>query len=300
MDVAALDQIQESYQRVFTPTSPVTNLRRLFGREDDFEALCQAISAGRIVALHGAGGVGKTSLAILAAALCSRKAFHYEALRGDTLDNVLYVLLKQFKLEWNAPPGGDDVESLMQAGAMLLGAGFKRVLRNDIERITVGAPSSEELDESSRKVGTVLVLDNFEQLGPKANFSSLPNFFRLVADNYPRFGLVLVGESRKIDQLIPSHELFSEKIEIQEVRELSSDSLLEIIESGCRELDIAIDSKAKDYILEESIGNLRDVHRYGQDCVQMLIERIKSPEDPKTAFIIDIQECYMAEPSSVG
>jgi len=112
-------------------------LTRLVGRADECTTIPRLLSSGRLVTLTGAGGVGKTRLALEVAA----------ALAATIFDDVVFVDLAPLR----------DPELLPAAIARALGL-----------RDAPDLPLPERLALALRTWSLLLVLDNFEHLLPAA------------------------------------------------------------------------------------------------------------------------------------
>lgn len=108
-------------------------LTSFVGRERELFETAQLLRAGRLLTLTGAGGTGKTRLALVLA----------EQVQADYADGARFVDLARL----------DDAGLVAGAIAQSLGV-----------RETVGRPLVETLSASLRKQQLLLVLDNFEHL----------------------------------------------------------------------------------------------------------------------------------------
>ncbi|MGW0806021.1 BTAD domain-containing putative transcriptional regulator [Nonomuraea sp. NPDC002799] len=175
-------------------------LTALVGREDALDEVGRLLDGARLVTLTGPGGVGKTRLAVEAAARLSRSA------AGPVTDGVWLVELGTRR---------GDVDDLAQAVAAVLG------LRGDVpaDPLGLGAPRmpADRLAAALRERRIVLVLDNCEHvIEPAAALADLllraASGLRVLATSREPLGLsgeavFLVEPLRQADAV----RLFSER-----------------------------------------------------------------------------------------
>jgi predicted ATPase len=134
-----LDRMQEKDRELlsrwvgFTPNNLPSQLTRFIGREEDLVRVIELISSARLITLTGAGGSGKTRLALQAA----------EAVLDDFTDGVFFVGLAPIR----------DSALVMPTIGQVLGV-----------RESVDTPLIETLKVQLRGRHMLLLLDNFEQV----------------------------------------------------------------------------------------------------------------------------------------
>lgn len=126
------------------PAAPLTSLTSLVGRDDAVHEVGRLLSTARLVTLTGAGGVGKTRLALAAAARLA------DTCASDFRDGVRLVELAGHRT--------DDPDDIAEAVARQVASALG--LRDD--PATPGA--GDQLAAALRERRTLLILDNCEHV----------------------------------------------------------------------------------------------------------------------------------------
>lgn len=245
--------------QVFSPASPIKQKDFFFGRINQLNKILEAIiEEGQHAILYGDRGVGKTSLANIMAT--SYTNLYPVKVTCNRLDN--------FHTLWQ------NALDCVQFSKTITGIGFNAQESKEIVRIGNQTRNIPELRPShivqilnSLPAGRLLfIFDEFDNISTKKARSTFADLIKSLSDNNSNSTIVLVGIADSIESLIGNHQSLERCLKQVKMPKMKNEECEEIIMSGLEKLDLTIDKKVKDQIIEFSSGFPHYVHllcKYG-------------------------------------
>lgn len=246
-------------RQVFSPISPIQEEDFFFGRIIQLEKVADAINEkGQHAILYGERGVGKTSLANI---MATKYTYIYPVkVTCDRLDN--------FKSLWERAFDG------IQFAKTTEGLGFRPekvkeiiTLGNQIRSISnLRASQIVNILNSLGNFRMLYIFDEFDNIQNEKVRSSFADLIKSLSDNNTNSTIVLVGIADNIEDLIGSHQSLERCLKQVKMPRMKKEECEEIIQNGIEKLELKIDDKVKNKIVEFSSGFPHYVHllcKYG-------------------------------------
>ena len=253
------EQKQLILGQVFSPTSPIQERDFFFGRINQLEKIADAINEnGQHAILYGERGVGKTSLAnIMSKSYTNLYPVKITCDRQDT-----------FKTLWERA-----FESI-QFSKTTTGLGFNSQqvteiisLKGQIENIpNLRANQLVNIFNSFGNFKTLFIFDEFDNIHNEKIRAAFADLIKSLSDNNTSSTIVLVGIADNIESLIGNHQSLERCLKQVKMPRMKSEEGTEIIVNGLRKLEIKIEQKIIDKIIEFSSGFPHYIHllcKYG-------------------------------------
>jgi energy-coupling factor transporter ATP-binding protein EcfA2 len=253
------EQKQLILGQVFSPTSPIQERDFFFGRINQLEKIADAINEnGQHAILYGERGVGKTSLAnIMSKSYTNLYPVKITCDRQDT-----------FKTLWERA-----FESI-QFSKTTTGLGFNSQqvteiisLKGQIENIpNLRANQLVNIINSFGNFKTLFIFDEFDNIHNEKIRAAFADLIKSLSDNNTSSTIVLVGIADNIESLIGNHQSLERCLKQVKMPRMKSEEGTEIIVNGLRKLEIKIEQKIIDKIIEFSSGFPHYIHllcKYG-------------------------------------
>ena len=246
-------------RQVFSPISPIQEEDFFFGRIPQLEKVADAINEkGQHAILYGERGVGKTSLANI---MATKYTYVYPVkVTCDRLDN--------FKSLWERAFDG------IQFAKTTEGLGFKPEKVKEI--ITMGNQIRSISNLRANQIVNILnslgnfrmlyIFDEFDNIQNEKVRSSFADLIKSLSDNNTNSTIVLVGIADNIESLIGNHQSLERCLKQVKMPRMKKEECEEIILNGIEKLELKIDDKVKNKIVEFSSGFPHYVHllcKYG-------------------------------------
>lgn len=246
-------------RQVFSPISPIQEEDFFFGRIPQLEKVADAINEkGQHAILYGERGVGKTSLANI---MATKYTYVYPVkVTCDRLDN--------FKSLWERAFDG------IQFAKTTEGLGFKPEKVKEI--VTMGNQIRSISNLRANQIVNILnslgnfrmlyIFDEFDNIQNEKVRSSFADLIKSLSDNNTNSTIVLVGIADNIESLIGNHQSLERCLKQVKMPRMKKEECEEIILNGIEKLELKIDDKVKDKIVEFSSGFPHYVHllcKYG-------------------------------------
>ncbi|MEQ5790469.1 ATP-binding protein [Muricauda sp. NFXS6] len=255
-------------KQVFSPTSPIKQKDFFYGRINQLNKVADAINEeGQHAILYGDRGVGKTSLANIMATsytnlypikvTCNRQD-NFRTLWENALDSVQFSR-KTDGIGFNP----QQAEEIVRIGNQL--RGIKNVRPNHIVQILNSLPAGKLL----------FIFDEFDNISTQKARSSFADLIKSMSDNNTNSTIVLVGISDSIENLIGNHQSLERCLKQVKMPKMKDEECEEIIVNGLNRLEIGIDDKVKEKIIEFSSGFPHYVHLLCKYGAKEIIENEK-------------------------
>jgi Cdc6-like AAA superfamily ATPase len=260
-------------KQVFSPSSPIKEKDFFFGLLKQLNKIADAINEeGQHAILYGDRGVGKTSLANIMATAYTN--LYPVKITCGKLDN--------FKTLW------ESALDSVQFSKTITGLGFNPQETKEIVQIGNQARNFPELRPShivqilnSLPAGRLLfIFDEFDNVSTKKARSTFSDLIKSMSDNNINSTIVLVGIADSIESLIGNHQSLERCLKQVKMPKMKNEECEEIITTGLEKLDITIDKKVKDQIIEFSSGFPHYVHLLCKYGAKEIIENEKKHFSP--------------------
>ena len=261
-------QKQIILRQVFSPVSPILEKDFFFGRISQLEKIADAINeSGQHAILYGERGVGKTSLANIMSN--SYTNLYPVKITCDRQDN--------FKTLWERA-----FESI-QFSKTTTGLGFKSEqvteitnLKNQISGIPNLRPNQlVNIINSFGNFKLLFLFDEFDNIQNEKTKASFADLIKSLSDNNKNSTIVLVGIADSIEDLIGNHQSLERCLKQVKMPRMKPEECEQIITNGLSKLNINIEKKIIDKIVEFSSGFPHYVHLLCKYGAKQLIENGK-------------------------
>lgn len=255
-------------RQVFSPVSPILEKDFFFGRINQLEKIADAINEpGQHAILYGERGVGKTSLAnIMSNSYTNLYPVKITCDRQDT-----------FKSLWERA-----FESI-QFSKTTTGLGFKSEqvteitnLKNQISGISNLRPNQlVNIINSFGNFKVLFLFDEFDNIINEKTKASFADLIKSLSDNNKNSTVVLVGIADSIEDLIGNHQSLERCLKQVKMPRMKPEECEQIITNGLSKLNLSIEKKIIDKVVEFSSGFPHYVHLLCKYGAKELIENGK-------------------------
>lgn len=230
-------------RQVFSPISPIQEKDFFYGRINQLEKVADAINEkGQHAILYGERGVGKTSLANIMAT--SYTHLYPVKVTCDRLDN--------FKSLW------ERAFDSIKFSKTTEGIGFRATkieeivnMGNQIRNIVNLRPNQMvNILNSFGDFRMLFIFDEFDNIQNEKVKSSFADLIKSLSDNNTNCTIVLVGIADNIENLIGNHQSLERCLKQVKMPRMKKEECEEIIVNGLEKLDLKIENKVKDKIVE--------------------------------------------------
>lgn len=283
------DLIERDLPLVFTPRSPVREIRFLQGRDDLIEDMRGAlIQLGSAIVIYGERGVGKTSLAQLASEkLCKElpslqgiEPIYYSVSESDTYQHILGAILPRL--------GVDKIITKVQTTST---AGERSRInlyvaeledKENTETTTAAKPLVEPLlspqvvvDHLKGKRG-VIILDDYERITDEKTRHFFPELIKKISDNRLAVTLIIVGIGDSTHDLIKVHPSVERNLTAIHVPRLTDEQIRQIAVNGFAALRLKYEPEAVEQIVRYSANFPFYTHRLCEGIVRAYVEQARN------------------------
>jgi hypothetical protein len=289
-------------RRVFVPYAPVELVELFQGRQEIIRRVVREIDTpGRHVVLYGDRGVGKTSLAGLISFFANRSeslTFYERCSSESRFDSILAGVLK--KLGITQVPSGATVESLLRAtvagpgGVGSIGAHSRKTVSLE----PVGGPfeiTPQFVSEALAGKAGLIVIDEYDRASDAATSVALAELIKHLSDEAADTKIVVVGVAESVSELFGSHPSVCRCVAEIELKRMSDQELLKILEHGFHVLGLYCDSDRMNRLVGLSDGFPHFTHLMGLMICEQVAERLVSHDDQPMAVVSDDYRLAISE-----
>lgn len=268
MAIRGLSQqkFEEIIAEYIRPSAPIDSFEHLFDRAPQLQKIEEAFnSPGRHVFIYGDRGAGKTSLAQTAAfrhhpsvgepvlTACGRSTSFASIVR-----DVVMRLVGRSELNTVDCTISGDVSALGVKAAASLTEKQRSVDGLDLN----GAASAIKEAAGKRAGKSVIVIDEFENLGSVEDRHLFAELIKQLSDRRANVSLIFCGIGKSLDDLLQGHNSAHRYIEEVKVPSppLTFSGRWEIINSACKALNLDINDDSRLRIAQVSDGFPHYIH----------------------------------------
>jgi len=240
-------------RQVFSPTSPIKEKDFFYGRINQLEKIADAINCeGQHAILYGERGVGKTSLAnIMATSYTHLYPIKITCDRTDSFKTLWQRAFESIQFSKTTTGIGFDPTATTQIVNMGI----------HLNALSIVRPSNiVSLLNSFGNFRMLFIFDEFDNIENEKTKASFADLIKSLSDNNTNTTIVLVGIADSIESLIGNHQSLERCLKQVKMPRMKKEESEEIIDNGIKKLELTIDSKVRDNIIEFSSGFPHYVH----------------------------------------
>jgi Cdc6-like AAA superfamily ATPase len=266
------DQVERlrALSEAFRPAAPIDRRALFAGRTEQLGDLFAAVDQpGQHAVVFGERGVGKTSLATVAAetlaaadVICARTTCD----RSDDFETVWKKALDELLLTTSRPGVGfaGPPREARVGGASFLGeAATPHSVKRALQRLA-----------AQRRFA--IFIDEFDRLEADEVRVLFADTIKALSDQLPNVTVVLVGVADDVDQLIADHQSIERALQLIHMPRMSRDEINEIVTRGLDAARLAIERDALERISEAADGLPHYAHLYGQLSGRITLEDLRT------------------------
>lgn len=289
-----LEQLENNYAKVFTPSSPISTLSFLKGRDNLLDDIKIAHRRkGASIVLYGERGVGKTSIAKVVFSAIKGENFYYSASALDTFDDIMRAVLLHYGAAWSPESresSNTNTRSLqpnLQVLAGELGNQNSTTAKDSILLPTSLTPQDIARRLKDKKVEGIIIFDDFERISKKSTRESFADLIKKFSDNEVPFTLMIVGVAENLVELLSGHISSERSIAQIVVPRLSNPEISKIVIDGMEKLNVEIETDIVDQITEFSANFPYYTHLLCEGCVIGLLKSVQSEKQKNFKIGVD-------------
>ncbi len=283
------DLIERDLPLVFTPRSPVREIRFLQGRDDLIEDIRGALyHLGSAVVIYGERGVGKTSLAQLASEkLCKElpslqgiTPTYYSVSESDTYQHILGAILPRLGVEKIVTKVQTTSTSGEKSRVNLYVAELED--KSHTETTTAAKPLVEPLLSPQVVVDhlkgkrALIILDDYERITDAETRRFFPELIKKISDNQLAVTLIVVGIGDSTHDLIRVHPSIERNLTAIHVPRLTDEQIRQIAVNGFAALRLKYEPEAVEQIVRYSANFPFYTHRLCEGIVRAYVAQARN------------------------
>lgn len=287
--VPVRDLIERDLPLVFTPRSPVREIRFLQGRDDLIEDMRGALyHLGAAIVIYGERGVGKTSLARLASEkLCKEmpplqgiEPIYYSVSEGDTFMHILGSILPPLGVERVVTKVQTTTTSGEKSRVNLHVAELED--KTHTETTTAARPLVEPLPSPQAIVDqlkgkrALIILDDYERISDEETRRFFPELIKKISDNQLAVSLIVVGIGDSANDLIKIHPSVQRNLTAIRVPRLTDEQIRQIAVKGFAALRLKYEPEAVEQIVRYSANFPFYTHRLCEGIVRAYVTQARA------------------------
>jgi Cdc6-like AAA superfamily ATPase len=261
---------------VFTPSAPVDEAELFSGRSEQVREVINAVfQRGQHAIIYGERGVGKTSLAnVLSSYLPDRGVGGWNTVIANcdattNFSSLWQQVAREMTVVQQDPRIGFGSET-----------SSTQLTLDSLLPLEITPDDVRHLFEKLA-MPTIIILDEMDRINDKATTTRLADTVKTLSDHSVDVTLILVGVADSVDDLIAEHRSIERALVQIQMPRMSDRELFEIVEKGLGEVQMTIESKAKQHIAKLSQGLPHFTHLLSLHAAQnaALDGRINITED---------------------
>lgn len=270
------DTLMES----FSPSAPIDRRDVFAGRRDQLAALVTVVrQRGQHAVIYGERGVGKTSLAGIAAEIARGDAFftaHVICDSGDDFASIWRKVFEEIRVTLDGQLGN----------AMQFVRDADDISPNEVRLV---------LRTLTGNARVLIFVDEFDQIASPGTKRLFADTIKILSDQAIRATIVPVGVGDSVTDLIDEHESIARALVQVEMPRLPLKERREIIDKGLAAAGMSITYSAGEHIAYLSQGLPHYVHRLAQQAGLAAVNRDSlevSAEDVDSAIEIVVTDTH--------
>ncbi|MGA2035852.1 MAG: AAA family ATPase [Thermoguttaceae bacterium] len=254
---------------VFSPTAPIDKRDLFAGRIQQLMKVMDVTNTrGQHAVIFGERGVGKTSLAnIVTEVLASGGAGSVVSVKVNcSSDDTFYTMWRKILRE---------VVIDEDSGAATVGFRAKpRTKQKTADSLLPDKPAPSDARRAVERLGEcVLIFDEFDRLGRGKSTALFADTIKELSDVAAPATVIIVGVASSIDGLIKEHRSVERALCQILMPRMTNDELGEIVQKALGQLEMDIDSDARNLIVALSQGLPHYTHLLGKAACRSALEK---------------------------
>lgn len=251
-------------------------------REDIDNAMARK---GATIVLYGERGVGKSSIAKIAAQFAPGQPFYYSASTEDTVETICSAVLQFYDVGWT--PETRDIESARgRHGTVRVGGVSAELSSTETNahrdaQLERGRLTAQQFASRLPERASLVIIDEFERLANMRDRALFAELIKKLSDNESPTTLMLVGIGENIDELIGAHESAQRSIVEIKVERLADAEIREIVDIGMNALGLEIEQTTAEQMVTFSARFPYYAHLLCEGAVRALINRYAGEAEPR-------------------
>lgn len=283
------DLIERDLPLVFTPRSPVREIRFLQGRDELIEDIRGALyHLGAAIVIYGERGVGKTSLAKLASQkLCKEmpslqgiEPIYYSVSEGDTFLHILGAILPSLGVEKIVTKVQTTSTSGEKSRVNLYLAELEDKTHTETTMATrplvEPLPSPQVVVDHLKGKRGLIILDDYERITDENTRRFFPELIKKISDNQLAVTLIVVGIGDSTHDLIKVHPSVERNLTAIHVPRLTDEQIRQIAVNGFTALRLNYEPEAVEQIVRYSANFPFYTHRLCEGIVRAYIQQARN------------------------
>jgi len=287
-------------RQVFTPHQPISAAELLFGRKDELRRLVETLNTpGQHVLLYGERGVGKSSLANVAALLMrvstGRKVLIKRCDRVDTFASILQGPLKLVgaDLTLTQVDTKDSAAGRLSLAPIDAGIGYEKAQEVARTYRATGGISPSTVAEAIGHLDVLLLIDEADAISDSEDRGQLAELIKLLSDSGSHMKIMVVGIAQTGTELTAAHPSVQRCLKETKLRRMTDAELREIVTTGAEILGIRFTPDVLAAIVKLSAGYPHFTQLIALKCAEEAIVAIRSQiatEDLRHALELAVED----------
>lgn len=261
-----LDYLQ-SLAQAFRPAAPIDSRALFAGRSAQVQAIFGvAAQPGQHAVIYGERGVGKTSLATVAAEVIGKQPAITARVNCDTGDDFSSVWLKAF----------EQIHVLAETPALGFASEARQAMSTAVSLLRGDSISPEDVRRVLRTLTSdlpvIVFIDEFDRLPHNGAQTLFADSVKTLSDQLVRATIIVVGVADDVSELIAEHQSIERALVQVHIPRMSQNELAEIVTRGTEAAQMTIGPDSVGRIAQLSQGLPHYTHLLGQLAGQAAVD----------------------------
>ncbi|WP_417498934.1 AAA family ATPase [Methylophaga sp.] len=295
--------IKSGLRKIFTPHTPVDEIKHFFGREEEAERLVSVInSPGQHILVYGDRGVGKTSLSktackvLLQGIIQQGEFFEKRCDSGDVFASIVEEPLEavgvDLALKEQSYTHNQGGGAKINAGLVKAGLDSKRESKTT-SMSTVKPESPSWVAKKLKDLKGVFLIDEADAIANDEDKKKIAELIKLLSDSNSDFKLVVVGIASTGEELTAGHPSVERCLKEVPLQRMCDDDLKKLVLNGMKELKLVIADDVVERIVDISAGFPHFTHLICLKCAEYSLvhdKRHVNQETLKIALVESVRD----------
>jgi Cdc6-like AAA superfamily ATPase len=295
--------IQSGLREIFTPYTPINEIKHFFGREEEASRFVSVInSPGQHILVYGDRGVGKTSLSKTACKMLLQgilqQGIFFEK-RCDSCDTFSSIITEPLEAAGINLTLKEQTRTHNQGGGAKISAGFAKaelssnLVTKTTTKSTINPDSPSWAAKQLQDLVGVFLIDEVDALRVKREKYKIAELIKLLSDANSKFKVVVVGIASTGEELTAGHPSSERCLKEVPLQRMCSGDIKKIVLNGMKELSLIPEDDVVDKIVDISAGYPHFTHLICLKCAELsLINRRRhiTIETLKSALVEAVKE----------